>query len=108
MRTLCAACHSHADEPATTIAEFDTTTGTPHSACVRHVGARAGLTAVTEECVALVGVLDGLMTTPFHGDAENLAAWERARNVLGPFAKKGKKDTPVAVPTSVSEPEQAV
>ncbi|MES2306990.1 MAG: hypothetical protein V4558_15925 [Gemmatimonadota bacterium] len=89
------------------IEQFDAATSTAHSGRVGHVGARADLTAVTEECVALVGVLDGLMATRYNGDAENLAAWESARNVLGPFVKKSKEEAQAVTPAPAPGAEKA-
>lgn len=79
------------------VAEFDTMITAVHRGQKGHADGPGDLTAVTDECAALVGVLDGLMATRFNGDAENLAAWENARNPLGPFTHKlGSASAPAA------------
>ena len=47
-----------------------------------HVGASAELKAVADEVVQIVNVMDGLNRYRFMNDAELLAAWESASNVL--------------------------
>ncbi len=47
-----------------------------------HVGASAELTAVADEVFQIVNVMDGLNRYRFMNDAELLAAWESASNVL--------------------------
>ena len=47
-----------------------------------HVGASAELANVATEIVAVVRVLDGLNTIRFTSDAESLAAWRSASNIL--------------------------
>ena len=47
-----------------------------------HVGASAELKAVADEVVQNVNVMDGLNRYRFMNDAELLAAWESASNVL--------------------------
>jgi hypothetical protein len=49
-----------------------------------HVGASAELKAVADEVVQIVNVMDGLNRYRFMNDAELLAAWESASNVLAP------------------------
>ena len=53
-----------------------------------HVGARADLEAVTEDLMELVALLDGLNRYRFRNNAELTAAWESARNVVGPSQAK--------------------
>jgi hypothetical protein len=55
-----------------------------------HVGARADLGAVTEELFKLVQLLDGLNQYRFRDDAEKLAAWVSAKNVVGPFRRQSE------------------
>jgi hypothetical protein len=50
-----------------------------------HVGARAELKAIADSCMETAGRLDGLVRVRFRNDAEQLAAWESARNVDGSF-----------------------
>jgi len=53
-----------------------------------HVGASADLKAVAAEIKEQVRVLDGLVRFRFGENAELMAAWASARNVLGPFKAK--------------------
>jgi hypothetical protein len=66
-----------------------------------HVGASAELQSVADEIVQIVRVMDGLNRYRFMNDAEALAAWESASNVVGPTrsvpaAKTAPGDTPPA------------
>ena len=49
-----------------------------------HVGARAELEAIADEVVQQVRQLDGLVRFRFAKDAEALAAWRSASNMIGP------------------------
>jgi hypothetical protein len=60
-----------------------------------HVGARADLKAVTNECVALVGVLDGLVRVQYADAPDTLAEWQSARTVYDDTGVRGPR-TPVA------------
>lgn len=64
------------------VADFDAATETAHSSRRDHVGARGDLKAVTEECMQLTGLLDGLVRSLFRRDAERLAAWSSAKTVV--------------------------
>jgi hypothetical protein len=55
-----------------------------------HVGANADLGAVSRELLELVGLLDGLNRFRFRDQPELLAAWESARNVVGPVKSKAE------------------
>jgi hypothetical protein len=57
-----------------------------------HVGARADLTAVADEIMEVVGLLDGLNRARFASTPDLLAAWDSARNVEGPFRKTRESD----------------
>ncbi|HET6578280.1 MAG TPA: hypothetical protein VFG66_08155 [Gemmatimonadales bacterium] len=62
-----------------------------------HVGASAELRAVADEVVQIVYVMDGLNRYRFMKDAELLAAWESASNVLAaprPAAKPAPEEPP--------------
>jgi hypothetical protein len=66
-----------------------------------HVGASAELRAVADEIVEIVRVMDGLNRYRFMNDAERLAAWESASNIVGPPkpdapAKPAPGETPPA------------
>ncbi|HEV8357139.1 MAG TPA: hypothetical protein VGQ17_10285 [Gemmatimonadales bacterium] len=97
---------SFLDELARNVAEFDEVTTQAHEGRRSHVGARADLSAVTDEIQDLVVVLDGLNRTRFRDDAELLAAWESARNVVGPF--RSSKPSGSAPDTRVVPPEGGV
>jgi len=65
-----------------------------------HVGASAEISAVAEEVVEIVRVLDGLNRYRFRNDAKLLAAWDSASNVLATpksgAPKPGSDGTPPA------------
>lgn len=65
-----------------------------------HVGASAELNALADEVVQVVKVLDGLNRFRFAKDAESLAAWASASNVLG-----GPALRPAAGSKPPTEPE---
>ena len=62
-----------------------------------HVGASAELDAVADEIVQIVKVMDGLNHVRFAADAEQLAAWASASNVIGPF-RPATKPAPKELP----------
>ncbi|MES2304964.1 MAG: hypothetical protein V4558_05630 [Gemmatimonadota bacterium] len=57
-----------------------------------HIGARADFGHIADQCIGLVGVLDGLNTARFSDDPDLLAAWKATRNVFGPFTKHDIED----------------
>jgi hypothetical protein len=60
-----------------------------------HVGASAELDAVADEIVNIIKVMDTLNRFRFAADAEVLAEWESASNVIGPPRSNGEKpETP--------------
>lgn len=65
-----------------------------------HVGCRAELAKATAELAELANVLDPLVKTLFQSDAQVIAAWESARNVVGPFRSK-----PLPAPADPSAPQ---
>jgi len=67
------------------VTQFEATTDSVHSGRRAHVGARADLGTVTDEIIEQVNLLDGLNRQRFRDDPERLAAWESARNIVGPF-----------------------
>jgi hypothetical protein len=69
------------------VTQFEAATDSVHSGR-DHVGARADLGTVTDEIVEQVNLLDGLNRHRFRDVSERLAAWESARNIVGPFQAK--------------------
>jgi hypothetical protein len=59
-----------------------------------HVGAGAELAAVVQEVMQVVNVMDGLNRFRFASDAEKLAAWESASNIIGPSQPGGDESDP--------------
>lgn len=86
------------DDLTATLAEFDEATTAAHTARREHVGGRADLIAVADECVEQVQLLDGLNRKRFKSQPELLAAWESARNVVGPFRPKDATTPPTSAP----------
>lgn len=76
------------DELNSALTRFEGATERANAARREHVGARAELTQVATELTEVLGLLDVLNKTRFASDAERLAAWISARNVLGPLRKK--------------------
>jgi hypothetical protein len=73
---------------ATALEQFERTLEATRAARREHVGASADLRAVASEISAQVRLLDGLVRYRFGDDAEVMAAWASARNVVGPFRSK--------------------
>lgn len=76
------------DDLGRSVAEFETVTVAAHEGRRDHVGASADLKTVADEIVGLVALLDGLNRYRFRNDAELLAAWQSAAEVVGPFRAK--------------------
>jgi hypothetical protein len=76
------------------LGQFDEAVEQSASGKRAHVGAGAELATVIQEIQQVVHVLDGLNRFRFGTDAENLAAWESATNVLGPAHSNGEKPAP--------------
>jgi hypothetical protein len=70
------------------LGEFEKTLEASREGRRNHVGASADLKAVAAEIKEQVRVLDGLVRFRFGENAELMAAWASARNVLGPFKAK--------------------
>jgi hypothetical protein len=62
-----------------------------HAGRAAHVGARAELEAVMADIMVVVGRLDALNQYHFRNDAEALAAWKSARDVVWP--ERGRKES---------------
>ncbi len=87
---------NHLDDLTSALNRFEGATERANAARREHVGARAELRQVATELTEVLGLLHVLNTTRFASDAEQLAAWISARNVLGPFRRKadGNGSTP--------------
>ena len=83
------------EDLAAAVDQFDASVAETNEGRRGHVGARAELDAVSDEVMQLVEMLDGLNRYRFGREAELLAAWERARHVVGPRAE-GKEEPPPA------------
>jgi hypothetical protein len=70
------------DDLAAALADFDASVEESNEGRREHVGARAELKAVSDEIMRQVAMLDGLNRYRFAGNAELLAAWESAKNVV--------------------------
>lgn len=82
------------DDLRAAVTGFDKATGESHAGRRDHVGASADLREVAREVLKLVAQLDGLNRYRFRADPELKAAWNSARDVIGPFT-----------PTEVKPPE---
>lgn len=80
------------DDLAAALDELEKTIEATRAARREHVGASAELQAVAVEIKKQVRVLDGMVRYRFGDDAELMAAWASARNVLGPFKSKGEPE----------------
>ena len=70
---------------ATALEQFQQTLEMTRASRREHVGASGDLRAVASEISEQVRLLDGLVRYRFGKDAELMAAWASARNVVGPF-----------------------
>jgi hypothetical protein len=98
------------DELTQAVAEFDATTEAAHARRRDHVGARAELATLADECIKLTGLLDGFYRIRFRNDSQSLAEWESSRNVVGPFRPKQQPapaPTPAPAPAPASAPAPA-
>ena len=73
------------------LADFTRASDVVYAGRLAHVGARADLKAVTNECVALVGVLDGLVQMQFADAPDTLAEWQSARSVYDATGSRGPR-----------------
>jgi hypothetical protein len=80
------------DALADAVTQFEQTLEASREGRRGHVGASADLGAVAAEITAQIKVLDGLVRFRFGDDAELMAAWRSARNVLGPFKTKNEPE----------------
>lgn len=70
------------DDLSTAVSDFDASVAESNEGRREHVGARAELKAVSDDIMRQVAMLDGLNRYRFAGNAELLAAWESAKNVV--------------------------
>ena len=71
----------------------------------RHILARSELRTLSDEVMQLVGILDGINRYRFAREPQLLAAWDRAKHVVGGSQVEG----PVTAPEgAVTAPERAV
>ena len=83
------------DDLGAAIEAFDASLLESHQGRRDHVGARAELEAGSDELLEIVGLLDKLNRYRFAGNAELLAAWDSARNVVsGPRTVSEEKEAP--------------
>ncbi len=82
------------DDLKASLDQYDRVVNQKHAATSAHVGARAELRALLKAIMALVNRLDTLNRYRFQNDAEQLAAWESARNVAWPARGAAKTPKP--------------
>ena len=80
------------DDLTAAVGEFEKTLELSRAGKRDHVGASADLQAVAAEIAEQVRVLDGLVSYRFGDNAELMAAWASARDVLGPFRSQVKPE----------------
>jgi len=95
------------DDLAKALDEFDQAIAQATEGRRAHVGASAELDSVADEIVQVVRVLDGLNRVRFAHDAELLAAWESASNIVGGPVVRGSKSDPGPQPTPGGEVKPA-
>jgi hypothetical protein len=95
------------DDVSKAITEFDSTVETAHTGRRGHVSASAALDAVSTEVMKVTRLLDGLNKARFKDDPAQLATWESARNVVGPFTVHEADATadPATAPVAVTKPD---
>ena len=81
-----------------TLDQFDAAVESGRGGFQSHVGASAELRAVADEIVQIVRVMDGLNRYRFLNDAELLATWESASNVLAAPRNGTPKPGPEGTP----------
>lgn len=86
------------DDLGKALAEFDALTEAAHLGRRQHVDGRAALNAAAAELSEVVRLLDGIYRKRFRNQAGLLAAWESARNLVGPFTPT-VVEAPLPTPT---------
>jgi hypothetical protein len=87
---------------AQTLDEFDQVVEQGTDAARAHISASAELDAAAEELVQVVRLMDGLNHYRFADDADSLAGWESASNVVG-LPSSGGQGIPSDTPPSGGE-----
>lgn len=82
------------DELGKAVAQFEEATESQAVGKRSHVGARVDLEVVTGELLELVELLNTFNRFRFRNDAEQAAAWDNTRSVLGPFKAKTRATPP--------------
>lgn len=80
------------DDVTAAVSQFEQAVEQGHTARAEHTAASAEFDTVILEVRAVVALLDGFNRYRFANDAALLAAWEGAKNVVGPF--RGSEGTP--------------
>jgi hypothetical protein len=83
------------DDLATLVGHYEDAVEEKQAGTSAHVGANADLEAVVREIMLIIHLLDRLNTARFRRNAELLAAWRSAREVVGP-ARSGPEEEPPA------------
>jgi hypothetical protein len=78
---------SFVDQLTQQVTAFDAEVEVSNLGRSNHVGASADLRAVTEECLELCRILDGINQERFQASAELMAAWTSARRISDPARK---------------------
>ncbi len=94
---------SQLDLLASDLTAYEAATERANAGRREHVGARADLLKVTAELMDLVRLMDVLNRSRFAEQAEPLAAWISAANVVGPFRGKGAEQAQAPVPEPPGE-----
>ena len=81
--------------------EYDVALEEAHAGLRARVGAGAELVAVTAELMRLVDVFDGLNRYRYRDHAEQRAAWDSAKNVVGPDHPKVEEPAEGTAPVEV-------
>lgn len=81
-------------ELASAVREFEEVSGSSRAGRTSHVGARADFETIAAELLGAVELLNTFNRRRFRNDSELAAAWESARNVLGPFRSKSAEPSP--------------
>lgn len=82
------------------LGEFDAAVDQATTGKRAHIGARADLDAVLADVVGVVRVLGDINRDRFATKLEQLAAWEAASDVAGPFRTVGDDAAPISAPPS--------
>lgn len=85
------------EELTQAVADFNATTASAHAARADHVGARAELVGIVNQCAADIDVIDTFIRSKFANDLQALAAWQSAKNIPGPFTSQVATTPPPAV-----------